>query len=341
MKLASPFEHGTARTYTCQFGTGVALPTNEEGVIFRTAVAESAIWVAFERSRCARRHASNRRSKASCVGRKAVEMKNKLVVIIALCIVIPFVALSATDDAKANDQVRISRSPISESENATSTIHSISPDVRTSQQQEEPENYEGAMMAITQKFSATLAAIAEAVQQGRISGEQGKEMSAEQYQLTQMQFELLSLWRQIAQEDGARIPAAPAKTAPTQDSEIVMVALPFSSFQLNPSLSEYLSLSPSQVAAIQQVMVLERQSLQPLMTQLRVTREKLLATSGDRMKEKEVKSLAQAEAALLARLIVANARMQSKICRILSPQQQKKLGDLEQTPESSAAMGSQ
>jgi hypothetical protein len=266
-------------------------------------------------------------------------MQNQLVVIVALCIVIPSVALSATDDAKANDQIRISRSPISESENPSSTIHSPGPDVRTSEQQEKPEDYEGAMMAITQRFSATLAAIAGAVQQGKISSEQGKEMSAEQYQLTQMQFELLSLWREIEQENVARIPDAPAKPA-TQDSEIVMVALPFSSLQLNLSLSEYLSLSPPQVAAIQHVMSLERQSLQPLMTQLGVTREKLLAIGSDRMNEKEIKSLAQAEAALLAKLIVANARMQSKIYRILSPDQQKKLGDLERTQGSSAAIES-
>lgn len=268
-------------------------------------------------------------------------MKNKLVVIIALCIVIPSVALSATDDAKANDQTRVSPSPISDSENPSSTIHSTGPDVRTSEQQEKPKDYDGVMIAITQKFSATLAAIAEAVQQGKISGEQGKEMSAEQYQLTYMQFELLSLWREIDQQDVARIPDAPAQRAPTQDSEIVMVALPFSSLQLNPSLSEYLSLTPSQVAAIQQVMVFERQSLQPLMTQLRITREKLLAIGSDRMNEKEIKSLAQAEAALLAKLIVANARMQSKIYRILSTDQQKKLGDLERTQGSSAAIEGQ
>ena len=54
-------------------------------------------------------------------------MKNRLVVILALCIVIPSVALSATDDAKANDQIRVSRSPISESENPSSIIHSTSP----------------------------------------------------------------------------------------------------------------------------------------------------------------------------------------------------------------------
>jgi len=268
-------------------------------------------------------------------------MKNKLVVIIALCIVIPSVALSATDDAKAKDEIRVFPSPLSDSETPSSTIYSTSPNVRTSEQQEKPEDYEGTMRAITQRFSATLAAIAGAVQQGKISSKQGKEMSAEQYQLTQMQFELLSLWREIEQEDVARISNAPAKPAPTEDSEIVMVALPFSSLQLHPSLSEYLSLTPSQVAAIQQVMVLERQSLQPLMSQLRITREKLLAIGTDRMNEKEIKNLAQAEAALLARLIVANARLQSKIYKVLSPDQQRKLSDLKRTQGSSAAIEGQ
>jgi len=268
-------------------------------------------------------------------------MKNKLVVIIAVCIVIPSVALSATDNATANRQIRVSRSPISDSENPNSTTPSTSPDVKPSEQQEKPEDYDGAMIAITQRFSATLAAIAEAVQQGKISSKQAKEMSAEQYQLTQMQFKLLSLWRELEQEDVARIPDAPAKPAPTGDSEIVMIALPFSSLQLNPSLAEYLSLTPSQVAAIQQVMVLERQSLQPLMAQLRLTREKLLAIGSDRMNEKDIKSLAQAEAALLARLIVANARMQSNIYRILTPDQQKKLGDLERAQGSPATIEGQ
>jgi Spy/CpxP family protein refolding chaperone len=273
--------------------------------------------------------------------KEELEMKNKLVAVLVLCIVVPFVARSAADDAKANGQIRVSRSSISDSENPSSTIRPTSPDGETNEQQEKPDDYEGAMAAVTQRFSATLAAIAEAVQQGKISSKQGKEMSAEQYQLTQMQFELLSLWRKIEREDVARVPDPPAEPAPAQDSEIVMVALPFSSLQLNPSLAEYLSLTPPQAAAIQQVMVLERQSLQPLMTELRSTREKLLATSGDRMNEKEVKSLAQAEAALLAKLIVANARMQSKIYGVLSPDQQKKLSDLERTQGSSGAKESQ
>ena len=67
------------------------------------------------------------------------------------------------------------------------------------------------------------------------------------------------------------------------------------------------------------------------MTALRTTREKLLAIGSEHVKEKQVKAVADTEASLLARLIVANARMQSKIYKILSPDQQKKLGDLERT----------
>ena len=190
------------------------------------------------------------------------------------------------------------------------------------------QDYDSLMIALTQKFSATLATIAEAAKRGDLSSEQAREMSAEQYQVTHMQFELLSLWRGIEEQDSARIPEVEAKPDSTQESEVVMVALPFSSLQLNPSLATYLSLTTSQVEAIQQVMMREQHSLEPLMTALRTAREKLLAIGSEHVNEKQVKALADTEASLLARLIVANARMQSKIYKILSPEQQKKLSDL-------------
>ena len=193
------------------------------------------------------------------------------------------------------------------------------------------QDYDSLMIALTQKFSATLATIAEAAKRGDLSSEQARQMSAEQYQVTHMQFELLSLWRGIEEQNSARIPDVEAKPDSTQESEVVMVALPFSSLQLNPSLATYLSLTSSQVEAIQQVMIVEQHSLEPLMTQLRTTREKLLAIGSEHVNEKQVKALADTEASLLARLIVANARMQSKIYKILSPDQQKKLSDLERT----------
>ena len=67
------------------------------------------------------------------------------------------------------------------------------------------------------------------------------------------------------------------------------------------------------------------------MTQLRTTRQKLLAIGSEHVNEKQVRALADTEANLLARLIVANARMQSKIYKLLSPDQQKRLSDLERT----------
>ena len=196
------------------------------------------------------------------------------------------------------------------------------------------QDYDSLMIALTQKFSATLATIAEATKRGDLSSHQAREMSAEQYQITHMQFELLSLWRGIEEQDSARIPDVEAKPDSTQESGVVMVALPFSSLQLNPSLATYLSLKSSQVEAIQQVMMRERHSLEPLMTALRTAREELLAIAGEHGNEKQVKALANTEASLLARLIVANARMQSDIYKILSPEQQKKLSDLERTQRS-------
>jgi hypothetical protein len=74
------------------------------------------------------------------------------------------------------------------------------------------QDYDSLMIALTQKFSATLATIAEAVKRGEVSSEQAREMSAEQYQVTHMQFELLSLWRGIEEQDSARIPDVGSKT---------------------------------------------------------------------------------------------------------------------------------
>lgn len=193
------------------------------------------------------------------------------------------------------------------------------------------EDYDSLMIVLTQKFTATLASIADAAKRGELSSDQLREMSAEQYQLTHMQFELLSLWRGIEEQNLARVPDVQAKPDSTEETEVVMVALPFSSLQRNPSLATYLSLTPSQVEAIQRVMISEQDTLEPLMTELRTTREKLLAIGTERLNEKQVKALADTEASPLARLIVANARMQSKIYKILTSEQQKKLSDLERT----------
>jgi Spy/CpxP family protein refolding chaperone len=194
------------------------------------------------------------------------------------------------------------------------------------------QDYEADMKSITQQFSERLAAIAAAVNRGELTREQGESISSEQYQLAQMQFDLLSALRELLQQDLARAASArpPAPDTSVQ-SEIVMVALPFSSLQLNPSIIEYLDLSSAQVELIEKLMSDERRSLVPLMAQMQETREQLLNVTDQRQTKdgKEVKALAATQARNLTKLIVANSQMRTKIYQLLSPTQQKKLDEIQ------------
>jgi LTXXQ motif family protein len=259
----------------------------------------------------------------------SLKMKTKLLLLLLLFAPIASRALAASSEGEINSRPGKRQSLVTPVEEPVTTTPPAGPTITADEPKHVLQDYDSLMVALTQKFSATLATIAEAVKRGEVSGEQAREMSAEQYQIVHMQFELLSLWRGIEAQDSARIPDVETKPDSPQESEVVMVALPFSSLQLNPSLATYLSLTSSQVEAIQQVMMREQHSLEPLMTTLRTTRKKLLAIGSEHANEKQVKALADTEASLLARLIVANARMQSHIYKILSFEQQRKLSDLE------------
>jgi Spy/CpxP family protein refolding chaperone len=238
---------------------------------------------------------------------------------------------AASDDGEMNSHTGGGQSLVTPVEDPATTSVPTGPAAEANDPKQALQGYDSLMIALTQRFSATLATIAEAAKRGELSSEQAREMSAERYQLAHMQFELLSLWRGIEEQDSARAPDLQADPAPRQESEVVTVALPFSSLQLNPSLAKYLNLTPTQVEAIQQIMTREQGSVEPLIMELRVIREKVVAIGSEHIKEKQVKALADAEASLLARLIVANARMQSKIFTLLSPEQRKMLSDLERT----------
>jgi hypothetical protein len=261
----------------------------------------------------------------------SLKMKTKLFFsLLLLAAVVPRL-LAAADEGERNSHTGRGQSLITRVEDSPITNVPRSPAVTANDPKQALLDYDSLMIALTQKFSATLETIAESVQRGELSSEQAREMSAEQYQLTHMQFELLSLWRGFEEQDLSRVPDFQPSPDPGQKSEVVTVALPFSSLQLNPSLANYLNLTPTQVEAIRQVMTREQSSFEPLITELRVTRDKLVAIGSEHINEKQVKALADTEASLLARLIVANARMQSKIYKILSAEQQKKLSDLERT----------
>ena len=197
-------------------------------------------------------------------------------------------------------------------------------------------DYERAMVTIAQQFSAQLRTIVQGVQSGQLSREQGEQLTGEQYQIARMQFELLSTLHRMLQQDLARATVVRYEPARSEEREIVMVALPFSSLKLSPSLAAHLDLSPEQVNAIQQLMSDERRNVEPLMAQMRATKTKLLAaTARGQRNEREIKALADAEAAMLTRLILANSRMQGRLYKLLSREQQKKLDAFKQSTEPS------
>jgi Spy/CpxP family protein refolding chaperone len=267
-----------------------------------------------------------------CSRKGSSKMKTKLFFSLLLLAVVVAHGVPATaGEGTGNSHTGTRQSLVAPAEEPAITTVPTGPRTAADDPKQGLQDYDSLMIALTQKFSATLATIAEAAKRGELSSEQAREISAEQYQLTHMQFELLSLWRGFEAQDLSRVPDSQPNPDPGQESDVVTVALPFSSLQLNPSLAKYLNLTPTQVETIQQVMAREQGSFEPLITELRVTGDKLLAIGSEHINAKQLKALADTEASLLARLIVANARMQSTIYKILSPEQQKRLSDLERT----------
>jgi hypothetical protein len=261
-------------------------------------------------------------------------MKAKLILIIILMTVIPALSPAQTQSGADSAPTNPAGEPDSQAPDPGPTNV---PDAPTSPgPQQVLQEYEAAMVAITQNFSTKLAGVTEAVQEGKISSEEGKASSAAQYLIAQMQFQLVSAWRQMEEQDQAKVPVPDDQTeaSPTDDNQIVLVELPFSSFELTEGVAQHLSLTQSQKEAIQQVMARERRNMEPLMAQSRSIREKLLALDVQHSNKRDIKNLADEQAALLARFIVANARMQSEIYKLLTPQQQRKLDDLKRSGES-------
>src|SRR6201993_130863 len=204
-------------------------------------------------------------------------MKAKLILIIILMTVIPILSLAQTqsgDDSASTIPPAPADSLLPDPGPTTVPAGpgSLGP-------QDVLEQYQTVMVAITQNFTANLAGITEAVQEGKMSSEEGKTSTAQQYLIAEMQFQLLTAWRQMDQQDQAKVATPDNKSASslTDDNQIVLVELPFSSFQLTEGVAEHLSLTESQKEAIQEVMVRDRHNMEPLFAQLRSVREKLLA----------------------------------------------------------------
>jgi hypothetical protein len=192
-------------------------------------------------------------------------------------------------------------------------------------------------------FSMDLGAISNAIRTGQITRERGEDVIGERYQVAVMQFQRLGALHSTLEADIARMPAVPTEPTPSYSGETVLVAMPFSSLQLNPSLVEYLGLNPTQVRSIQRLMDQERPTTEPLMDELRTVSAELgvaVRQSQSNDNEGVAQSLAATQARLLKQLMRANSRLQRRIDDVLGPRQRKKLDALRHKAEVSVVHGS-
>src|ERR1700741_3376863 len=143
-------------------------------------------------------------------------MKAKVILIIILMTVIPILSLAQT---QSGDD--------SASTNPPAAADSLLPDPGPTAVPAGPGSlgpqdslqYQTVMVTITQNCTANLAGITEAVQEGKMSSEEGKTSAAEQYLIAKMQFQLLGAWRQMDKQDQVKAPAPDDKSdaSPTDD----------------------------------------------------------------------------------------------------------------------------
>jgi len=134
----------------------------------------------------------------------------------------------------------------------------------------------------------------------------------------------------------ARTPTVRTDPSPSLAGETVLIAMPFSSLQLSPSLVEYLGLTPTQVKAIQQVMDQERPTTEPLRHELQTTSSELstaIQQKQNNNNEEAIQRLAARQAQLLKQLIRSNSRLRQRINGVLGPRQREKLDSFRRTSE--------
>ena len=120
------------------------------------------------------------------------------------------------------------------------------------------------------------------------------------------------------------------ETEPVSEVQVsgdtLVVSPPDSSPDVPTAIVSYLDLTPLQIAAIQAQIAVQRGQVQSLMEQLTNNRRKLIATTlKGQFDIDRVRKLAAQQARILEPLVVANARLQTEIYKILTVEQQRRL----------------
>jgi Spy/CpxP family protein refolding chaperone len=107
--------------------------------------------------------------------------------------------------------------------------------------------------------------------------------------------------------------------------DTLVVPPPDSSPDVSQEMVKYLELTPAQIATIQMQIEKERGQVQPLKKRLaRNRRAMAAATLNGRFDARQVNELAAQQARILESLIVANARLQTEVYKILTIEQRRK-----------------
>jgi hypothetical protein len=202
-------------------------------------------------------------------------------------------------------------------------------------------SYESEMASIAERLSTELAVITNGVGTGQISREQGEYVSGERYRDAMMQFQLFSALHAILEADIARTPAARTDSTRSSAGETVVVATPFFSFHLTPSLVEYLGLTKTQVRSIQRLIEQARPTMQRLMLELQTINGERAASQQRQNNDNEgaPQRLATTQARLLTQLMRANWRLRERINEVLNSRQRKKLDSFRRTSEVTVGKG--
>ncbi len=193
----------------------------------------------------------------------------------------------------------------------------------------EANTYAARMEAVLNTMTAELGEIAKAARDGKIGRAEAEYLSLERYYvaLSRIQF-LQTKYQKPAEENegGQRVETNPAIQI---SGDTVIVPPRTSSPDIPPEIVTHLELNPAQIAAIEAQISDERKRVQPLLERLENSRRKLISLKlNGNFDANKVQALAAEQSWIMNQLIIANALLETKVYRMLTAEQQRKVDDL-------------
>jgi Spy/CpxP family protein refolding chaperone len=186
------------------------------------------------------------------------------------------------------------------------------------------KEYEKQMVVVSLKACEELAQIARAAHEGQIGPEQAAYLSGQRLELGMIRLQFLDSLHQILDDKIQK--EAKQESEVRSSGETLVLPPPDSSPDVSRAIAKDLELTPVQIAAIQAQIEKERGRVRPLTERLATNRRALIAaTLKGQFDGRQVRDLAAQQSRIQESLIVANARLQTDVYKILTADQQRKL----------------